>query len=108
MPIYKIVPKDWKIITLSNIEHKSEPCRETKSFLKQVKLVKNITFNTIKLMKIFKVSMLHLRYMEKSRRTRTKLKIKFCTTNCEFCRQTFTGPTGLLWQSLLGQTGSLE
>ena len=55
---FKIVRKDWKIITVSNIERKYEPCREIKkikSFLKQVKLFKNITFNSIKLMKIFKL-----------------------------------------------------
>ena len=42
-------------------------------------------------MKIFTVTIL-----EKSRRT------------SGFCRQTFTGLTGLLWQSLLEQTGLLE
>ena len=45
-------------MTVSNIERKYEPCREIKkikSFLKQVKLFKNITFNSIKLMKIFKL-----------------------------------------------------
>ena len=36
-----------------------------KCFLKQVKLVKNITFNSIKLIKIFRVTMLSLKYVEK-------------------------------------------
>ena len=54
--IFKIVLKDWKIITISNIGRKYEPCREInkiKRFLKQAKLVKNITFNSIKLIKTF-------------------------------------------------------
>ena len=38
----------------------------------------------------------------------SKLKIKVFKTNHGFCRQTFTGLTGLLWQSLLRQTGLLE
>ena len=66
--IFKIVLKDWKIITLSNIEHTYEPCtkmNKIKCFLKQVKLVKNITFNSIKLIKIFRVTMLSLKYVEK-------------------------------------------
>ena len=90
--IFKIVLKDWKIITVSNIERKYEPCREInkiKRFLKQVKLVNNITLNSIKLMKIFRVTMLSLKYVEKSRRTRNKLKIKGFITNRGFCRQIF-------------------
>ena len=88
--IFKIVLKDWKIITVSNIERKYELCREInkiKRFLKLVKLVKNITFNSIKLTKIFTVTII-----EKSRRT------------SGFCRQTFTGLTGSdrgLWERAL-------
>ena len=59
-------------------------------------------------MKIFKVTILSLKYVEKNRRTRNKLKIKVFITNRGFCRQTLIGITGLLWQSLLGQTGLLE
>ena len=47
--IFKIVLKDWKIVPVSSIERKYEPCREiskTKRFPKQVRLVKNITFNS--------------------------------------------------------------
>ena len=109
--IFKIVLKDWKIITVSNIERKYEPCREInkiKRFLKQVKLLNNITLNSIKLMKIFRVTMLSLKYVEKSRSSGNKLKVKVFITNHGFCRQTFTGLTGLLWRSLLGQTGLLE
>ena len=46
------------MITASNTERKYQPFREIdkiKHLLKQVKLVNNITFNSIKLMKIFKV-----------------------------------------------------
>ena len=56
-----------------NIERKYEPRREInkiKRLLKQVKLVKNIIFNSIKLMKVFRVTMPSLKYVEKSRRTR--------------------------------------
>ena len=97
--IFKIVLKDWKIVTASIIEHKYEPCKEItkiKRFLKQVKLVKNITFNSFKLIKIFKVTMLSSKYVEESRRTRNKLKIKFYITNRGFCRQTFAGLMGVL------------
>ena len=55
-----MILKDWEMITVSNTESNYEPFREIskiKRFLKQVKLVKNITFNGIKLMKIFKVAM---------------------------------------------------
>ena len=51
------------------MEHKYEPFREINKiehFLKQVKLVKNIAFNSTKLMKIFKVTMLSLIYVEKT------------------------------------------
>ena len=58
-------------------------------------------------MKIFRATMLSLKYVEKSRRTKNKLKIKVFITNRGFCRQTFTGLTALLWQSLLEQTGLL-
>ena len=92
--IFKIVLKYWKIITVCSIEHKYEPFREInkiKRFLKQVKLVKNITLNSIKLIKIFKEIMLRLKYVEKkkkNRRTRSKLKIKVFIKNRGFCRQT--------------------
>ena len=72
MLIFKIVLKDWAIITISNIEHKYESCREINKinhFLKQIKLVKNITFNSSKSMKISRVTMLSLKYVEKSKRT---------------------------------------
>ena len=108
--IFKIVLKDWKIITVSNIEQKYEPCREInkmRCFLQQGKLVNNITLNSIKSMKIFRVTILSLKYVGKSRRTSNKLKIIVFITNCGFCRQTFTGLMGLLWQSLLGQTSLL-
>ena len=52
------------MITASNTQCKYEPFREIskiKCFLKQVKLVNNITFNGIKLMKIFKVGMSNLK-----------------------------------------------
>ena len=52
------------MITVSNTQCKYEPFREIskiKCFLKQVKLVNNITFNGIKLMKIFKVAMSNLK-----------------------------------------------
>lgn len=52
------------MITVSNTQCKYEPFREIskiKCFLKQVKLVNNITFNGIKLMKIFKVGMSNLK-----------------------------------------------
>ena len=92
MLIFKIVLKDWKVITISNIEQKYEPFREInkiKRFLKQVKLVKNITLNSIKLIKIFKETMLRLKYVEKkNRRARSKLKIKVFIKNRGFCRQT--------------------
>ena len=88
---------------MSHVEKNKIRC-----FLKQVKLVNNITLNSIKLIKIFRVTMLSLKYVEKSRTTRNKLKIKDFITNRGFCRQTFTWLTGLLRQSLLGQTGLLE
>ena len=50
------------------IERKYESCREKskiKRFLNQVKLVKNINLNSFKLMKIFRVTMLSLKYFEK-------------------------------------------
>ena len=71
MLIFNIVLKDWKVITISNIEQKYEPFREInkiKRFLKQVKLVKNITLNSIKLIKIFKEIMLRLKYVEKKKK----------------------------------------
>ena len=111
MLIFKIVHKDRKIIIASNIERNYETFREInniKRFLKQVKLVKKITFNGIKLMKILKVTMLSLKYVEKNRRTRNKLKLKIFIRTCGFYRRTLIGLTGLLWQSLLGQTGLLE
>ena len=43
------------------MECRYEPCREIKLFLKQVKLIKNITFNCIRSMKIFRVPMLNLK-----------------------------------------------
>lgn len=52
------------MITVSNTQCNYEPFREIskiKCFLKQVKLVNNITFNGIKLMKIFKVAMSNLK-----------------------------------------------
>ena len=71
------------------MEHKYEPFREISKierFLKQVKLVKNIAFNSTKLMKIFKVIMLSLIYVEKKyRRTKNKSKIKVFITNRGFC-----------------------
>ena len=99
MLILKIVLKHCKIIPVSNVERKYEPCSEInkiKCFLKQTNLVNNITLNSIKLMKIFRVTMLSLKYVEKSRRTRNKLKIKGFITNRRFCRQTYTGLMGLL------------
>ena len=59
-------------------------------------------------MKIFKVTMLSLKYVDKIRRTRNKLKIKVFMTNRGFCRQTLIGLASLLWQSLLGETGLLK
>ena len=76
--IFKIVLKEWKIITVCNIDCKYESFTETnkiKHFFKQLKLVKNISLNSIKLTKIFKVTMLSLKYIEKNRRTSKKLKI---------------------------------
>ena len=112
MLIFKIVLKDWEIITVSNTDCKYDPFIEInkiKRFLKQVKLVKNITLHSIKLMKIFKLTMLNLKYVEQNRRTVSKLMIKVFITNRGFCRQTLIGLTGLLWQfSLLGQTCLLE
>ena len=71
MLIFNIVLKDWKVIIISNTEQKYEPFREInkiKRFLKQVKLVKNITLNSIKLIKIFKEIMLRLKYVEKKKK----------------------------------------
>ena len=59
-------------------------------------------------MKIFEVTMLTSKHLEKNRRTRNKLKIKVFITKPGFCRQTLIGLTGLLWQSLLRQAGLLE
>ena len=59
-------------------------------------------------MKIFEVTMLISKYVEKNRRTRSKLKIKVFIANRGFCRQALIGLTGLLWQSLLRQTSLLE
>ena len=62
--IFKILLKDWKIITVSNKERKYEPFWEInkiKCFLKQVKLA----INSINLMKIFKVTTLSLKYVDK-------------------------------------------
>ena len=67
-PDFQNYPERLKIITVSNIERKCEPFREIKKikcFLKQVKLVTNITSNGIKLMKIIKVTMMSLKYVEK-------------------------------------------
>ena len=78
--IFKIVLKDWKIVIASNIERKYETFREInniKRFLKQVKLVKKITFNGIKLMKILKVTMLSLKYVEKIEGLETNWNSKF-------------------------------
>ena len=108
---FKIVLKDWKIAIASNKERKYELFREInriKLFLKQVKLVKNITFNSIKLMKIFNVTMLSLKYAEKNRKTRNKLTIKVFIINHGFCRRTWRELMGLLWQSLLRETGLSE
>ena len=55
-------------------------------------------------MKIFEVTMLISKYIEKNRWTRNKLNIKVFITNRGFCKQTLIGLTGLLWQSLLRQT----
>ena len=98
MLIFKIILKDWKIITVSKIDHKYESFRvisKIKRFLKQVKLIKNITLGSIKLMKIFKVTMLCLKYVEKNRRNRNNVKIKVFITNRGFRRQTIE-LTGLL------------
>ena len=88
-----------RFITVSNMDGTYEPFRKInkiKRFLKQVKLVKNITLNSIKLMRIFKVTMLSLNYVEKNRRTRNKLKIKVFIANRGFCRQILIGLTDLL------------
>ena len=72
---FKIILKDWKIITVSNIERKYEPFREIKKIKrvpKQVKLYNRITLNSIKLMKIFKTTTLSLTYTGKNRRARSK------------------------------------
>ena len=58
-------------------------------------------------MKIFKVTMLSLKYVEKNKRNRNNVKIKVFITNRGFCRKTIE-LTGLLWQSLLGQAGLLR
>ena len=59
-------------------------------------------------MKIFKVTMLSLKHVEKNKKIWNKLKIKVFITNPGPWRQTLIGLTVLLWQSLLGQTGLLE
>ena len=79
-----------------------------KRSLKQVKLVDNITLNNMKLIKMFRITMLSLKYFYKSKNNRNQLRIKGFITNRGFCRQIFTGLRGLLWQSLLGQTSLLE
>ena len=56
---------------------------------------------------MFKVTMLSLEYVEKNRKTRNKSKIKVFITNRRLCRETLIRLTGLLGQSLLGQTGLL-
>ena len=47
-----------------------------KHLFKQVKLVKNITFKSVKLMKMFQVTMPSLKYVEQIGKTRNILKIK--------------------------------
>ena len=87
------------MITVSNIECKYEQFREMTNiklcFLNELKLVKNIVFNSIKVMKIFKVTMPSLKSVEKLR-ARNKLKIKVFVTKRGFCRQTSLGLTSLL------------
>lgn len=60
------------MITVSNIKCKYEQFREMTNiklcFLNQLKLVKNIIFNSIKVMKIFKLTMPSLKSVEKLRR----------------------------------------
>ena len=59
-------------------------------------------------MKIFEVTMLISKYLEKNRRTRKQIENQSFITNRGHCRQTLIGLTGLLWQSLLRQTDLLE
>ena len=69
MVIFKIVVKNWKLITVCNNECNYELFRDTsniKCFLKQEKMVNNITFNGIKLMAIFKITISYLKYVEKT------------------------------------------
>ena len=47
----------------------------------QVILVQNINLNSNKFMKNLKVTMTSLKYIEKLRRTRKKVKIKFCISS---------------------------
>ena len=108
--IFKIVLKDWKLITVSKIEPKYEPFGEVnkiKRFLKQVKLVKNITFNGITLMKIFKVTMLTLKCVEKTEELQIKNQSFYNKPN-KPTREILIGLVGLLWHSLLGETDLLE
>ena len=54
--IFKIVLNYWKIITVLNTEHKYEPFREINKinrYFKQIEFIKNITLNSINLMKTF-------------------------------------------------------
>lgn len=87
------------MITVSNIECKYGQFREmtnfTLCFLNQVKSVKSIVFNSIKVMKIFELTMPSLKSVEKLR-ARNKLKIKVFVTKRGFCRQTSLGLTSLL------------
>ena len=62
------------------IERKYEPFREInkiKRFLKQVKIVKDITLKSIKLIIIYRVTMLSLKNFEKTRRTKVNWKSNF-------------------------------
>ena len=59
------------------MQRKYEPFREIneiKCFLKEVNLVKNITFNSIKLMKIFKETMQSLKYIEKKQKDQKQIE----------------------------------
>ena len=47
-------------------------------------------------MKMFKVTMLSLKYVEERRNIKNRLKIKFYITNRGFCWQAFAGLTGVL------------
>ena len=109
--VLKVTQKDWKMTTASNKECKCKQWREVNKmerFLKQLQLVKNVTFNSIISMKMLKVIMSILKQVENIRRTVNKLKTEVSVMTGGFCEQTFLGLTGLLWQSLLGQAGFLE